>query len=223
MRRPHLFLIAFLTLMSSALYAEMNNPGQEIPKDFLGLADLRGSLSSEIIALEHEIKDFESRTSDIEFMKLELETKKKNFKSISNKENPSEADKEFIAESQFHIFKMEQEIKQLEASGIELGKKQLLLNSKKGLAKAVQERIANMLSPEQAFKKTMSVTFAVLIAFVIIGFFFISWQDGKIRQAIFSGQAGIQFLTLFSLVRHSAHLLLKLPILLPVLQTRSRC
>jgi small-conductance mechanosensitive channel len=35
---------------------------------------------------------------------------------------------------------------------------------------------------------------------MIIGFFILAGIDQKMRQAIFSGDAGIQFLTLFSLV-----------------------
>jgi hypothetical protein len=35
---------------------------------------------------------------------------------------------------------------------------------------------------------------------LIVAFFALSFYDEKVRQAIFSGQAGIQFVTLFSLV-----------------------
>lgn len=38
------------------------------------------------------------------------------------------------------------------------------------------------------------------MALVILGFFYIASRDDSIRQAIFSGDSGIQFLTLFSLV-----------------------
>jgi hypothetical protein len=46
----------------------------------------------------------------------------------------------------------------------------------------------------------MSITFAVLIGFVILGFFVLSNKDKIMRRAIFAGQTGIQFLTLFSIV-----------------------
>lgn len=78
--------------------------------------------------------------------------------------------------------------------------KRKILESKRTLANAVQQKILGMLSPEQEFKRVMSFTFAVLISFVILGFFVIALKDEKIRQAVFSGEAGIQFLTLFSLV-----------------------
>lgn len=44
------------------------------------------------------------------------------------------------------------------------------------------------------------MVFAALVGLVIIGFFAVAFRDEKIRQTIFSGQAGIQFLSLFSLV-----------------------
>lgn len=46
----------------------------------------------------------------------------------------------------------------------------------------------------------MSITFAALIGLVIVGFFLLSSLDETIRQAIFSSETGIQFLTRFSLV-----------------------
>jgi hypothetical protein len=38
------------------------------------------------------------------------------------------------------------------------------------------------------------------LGLVILGFFVLSFRDEAIRRAIFSGQTGIQFLTLFSIV-----------------------
>lgn len=193
-------LSVFFISMSSALYAETTTDESKLPKDFLGLADMRGSLNSEIYYLEGEIQELEKRIADIEFLKLELDRTKKTIDEISKKRNQSVADKKLLEESTWRVPRMEQDIKYIEAGKVKLENKKELLSSKRKLASAVQERIASMLSPEQAFKRTMSITFAILIAIVIIGFFIISWLDEKIRQAIFSGQAGIQFLTLFSLV-----------------------
>jgi hypothetical protein len=62
------------------------------------------------------------------------------------------------------------------------------------------ERRANVVGPQQTFKLEMSIIFAVLVAAVIAGFFTIAFQDERVRHQIFAGQAGIQFVTLFSLV-----------------------
>jgi uncharacterized protein YjdB len=55
-------------------------------------------------------------------------------------------------------------------------------------------------TPEQDFKRTMSMIFSVLIGLVIAGFFTMAWIDPAVRRAIFSGQTGLQFVTLFSIV-----------------------
>ena len=58
----------------------------------------------------------------------------------------------------------------------------------------------NIEKPKQSFKLYMSAVFALLVGCVIIGFFFIAWLDDGVRRNIFAGHAGIQFVTLFSLV-----------------------
>jgi hypothetical protein len=50
------------------------------------------------------------------------------------------------------------------------------------------------------FKSEIAFAFAILVALVIGGFFFVAWKDEVVRRAIFSGESGIQFLTLFSVV-----------------------
>ena len=68
---------------------------------------------------------------------------------------------------------------------------------------SIEDAINALLIPEteqNSFKFTITVAFSILVGLVIAGFFAISWHDQVVRQAIFSGQSGIQFLTLFSLV-----------------------
>lgn len=68
---------------------------------------------------------------------------------------------------------------------------------------SVEEKINELLVPETGknqFKKYIATAFAVLVGVVIVGFFMIAFRDEVVRQAIFSGEAGIQFITLFSLV-----------------------
>jgi len=68
---------------------------------------------------------------------------------------------------------------------------------------SIEDSINALLIPEteqNSFKFTITVAFSILVGLVIAGFFAISWHDQVVRQAIFSGQSGIQFLTLFSLV-----------------------
>ncbi len=52
----------------------------------------------------------------------------------------------------------------------------------------------------QNFKKQISWSFAILVGLVIVGFFFIAYRDELIRRTIFSGDAGLQFIAIFSII-----------------------
>jgi hypothetical protein len=65
---------------------------------------------------------------------------------------------------------------------------------------SIVSSLTGELTGEQSFKQTTSGYYALLIGVVIAGFFSIAFMDIKVRQAIFSGEAGIQFVTLFALV-----------------------
>ena len=52
----------------------------------------------------------------------------------------------------------------------------------------------------QEFKSQISLYFAVLLGFMILCFFGVAFYDEKVRNTIFSGQSGMQFVTLFSLI-----------------------
>jgi len=51
-----------------------------------------------------------------------------------------------------------------------------------------------------SFKLKMSIAFAGLVAVVIAGFFWIAFSNEDVKKAIFSNEAGIQFITMFSIV-----------------------
>lgn len=52
----------------------------------------------------------------------------------------------------------------------------------------------------QNFKKEISWSFAFLVGLVIVGFFIIAAKDDRIRRSIFSGDKGLQFITIFSII-----------------------
>ncbi len=78
-------------------------------------------------------------------------------------------------------------------------KKQELVDAEKDL-NSVQRDILKITTPEQSFKARISVYSSWLIGFVILGFFVTALCDAKVRQSVFAGQAGIQFLALFSII-----------------------
>ena len=74
---------------------------------------------------------------------------------------------------------------------------------KKTRKSAIETQISQMVNlekPKQEFKKDISFYCAILIGLVIFGFFWVAYRDEVVRREIFAGQAGIQFITLFSLV-----------------------
>jgi hypothetical protein len=53
---------------------------------------------------------------------------------------------------------------------------------------------------DNKFKTDISLTFAVLVGLVIVGFFAVALKEESIRKTIFANDSGLQFVTLFSLV-----------------------
>lgn len=67
----------------------------------------------------------------------------------------------------------------------------------------VETRINEILARDvvaQQFKGQISAYFAGVVALMILGFFGIAFFDPVVRNNIFSGQSGIQFVTLFSII-----------------------
>jgi len=68
---------------------------------------------------------------------------------------------------------------------------------------ALDDEINGALSTEgqrNSFKTWIAAAFTFLVLVVITGFFVTAWRDEVVGRAIFSGESGIQFLTLFAVV-----------------------
>jgi hypothetical protein len=73
----------------------------------------------------------------------------------------------------------------------------------RGTLDRVDDRVHQLLTIDKEngiYKLILSVFFAILIGIVIFSFFKIAGQDQTVRQQIFAGDAGLQFITLFALV-----------------------
>jgi hypothetical protein len=62
------------------------------------------------------------------------------------------------------------------------------------------DRRTNVDQIAQQFKATISLYSAVLVGLVILGFFVVALRDENVRQTVFRGESGIQFLALFSVI-----------------------
>lgn len=85
----------------------------------------------------------------------------------------------------------------------ELQASQKAYNDAGNLLDRVDERAQNLLSNDNEqnfFTMVSTISFAVMVGFVIVFFFIIAYRHETVRNAIFAGDSGIQFVTLFSLV-----------------------
>ena len=172
-----------------------------LPKDFLGLADLRAVTLSDIANLERTIKELEGfRIPQAEALERQLSQDRDQLDKLESEKSTDPTIQGQIAFLKTKLANTYPPSPTPDEMRKQLAEAKRSLDQKRKFAARIQETIGSLLNPEQEFKRTMSITFALLIGLVILGFFVIAWRDEKIRQAVFSSEAGIQFLTLFSLV-----------------------
>src|SRR5260370_24419423 len=202
--RTRLFLLILTCAMSTAVLGQTPALDIQTMKNmpFLELVDLRVSLTSEIAELQQVIKDLPKKIEDAEQKDRKLSQYSDQLKAINAKVAKTDEDKRNIVVVTGLINDLKDEIgdKNAESYKADLQVKQKELSGKITTIDNVKKVLASIYTPEQSFKLTMSITFAILIGMVILGFFLLSYIDPTVRQAIFASQTGIQFLTLFSLV-----------------------
>lgn len=169
--------------------------------DFIKKRDV---IIAEVAALEQKIKELSDKSSKA-LPAVELRKRLDNLKQIENNPNRTadETDKLFdYYASGLASYMTYDELLSREKLTEQLNSAQNDLKRKKYAFGCIESAINDFTfnSPEQSFKFWMSLIFAFLIASVIAGFYFLSNKDENIRRAIFTGQTGIQFLTLFSIV-----------------------
>lgn len=199
-----LFVLGVLCLFSSVVLGQIPQADSQGLKDlpFLELVDLKVSLTSEIASLEQAIKEMPSRIQDAEQRDRRLSELIAAQKVLNDQRVKTDDDKASLASLTRDINILKDQIGDKTAASYKAASQvaQKELDEKKTTMQSVRKALASIYTPEQEFKRTMSITFAVLIGLVIVGFFYLSYVDAAIRRAIFSGETGIQFLTLFSLV-----------------------
>lgn len=191
-----LFFLIVATQTSSMAQTPLSTcPEIEANKDFLTLADRRAELMAESQQLNNDISDLESQLPN-SMTVAEMENLKKQLDDLQKKQTKTPFDEQMIQalDTKIKFGKTDKAITD------EISQKQVLLAKDKGLLQCIQGKISQLTSPEQKFRTDTSWVFAALIGAVIIGFFVLAFRDKVMRRAIFSGETGIQFLTLFSLV-----------------------
>jgi uncharacterized protein YjdB len=198
-------LLLFLMLSSAQHVSAQAGGCANLPplKTFMEYADVRGELKNDIPDLQRDIEELQAtKIPQARKAEQDLEETGQKLQALEAKPNKTAPDQEQINSLTALKASLQNILggNTLESYQEELIQKQNALAEKKVQLRCVEEKISEMLSPEQSFKYWMSLFFAILIALVITGFFVLSAMDKSLRNAIFSGQSGIQFLTLFSLV-----------------------
>ena len=194
---PLLLLLFLFTIQTSATAQATLSDCKQIQasNDFIALADRRAELLDEVQDTKTEISDLEKQlpeaipVSEYDEMKHQLAALQEKPTRTALEEQTMQNLEGKIKLTKTDLFLNDQ-----------IAKKKQLLTDDKDLLLCIQETIPQLTSPDQQFKGYMSGAFAALIAIVIGGFFLLASRDEVMRRAIFSGETGIQFLTLFSLV-----------------------
>jgi hypothetical protein len=194
---PLLLLLFLFTIQTSATAQATLSDCKQIQasNDFIALADRRAELLDEVQDTKTEISDLEKQlpeaipVSEYDEMKHQLAALQEKPTRTALEEQTMQNLEGKIKLTKTDLFLNDQ-----------ISKKKQLLTDDKDLLLCIQETIPQLTSPDQQFKGYMSGAFAALIAIVIGGFFLLASRDEVMRRAIFSGETGIQFLTLFSLV-----------------------
>jgi hypothetical protein len=199
-----LLSLLVLLLITSQVFGQAATDDLQTLKSlpFLELVDLKVSLTSEIAELQQVLKDLPKKIEDAQLKDRQLAQVSEQLKALTSKPTKTEVDRRDIERLTDNGNDLKAQIgdKTSEYYKAELQNKQKELDNKKSAIENVKKVLAGIYTPEQKFKLMMSIAFAILIGLVILGFFLLSYVDQAIRRAIFSGQTGIQFLTLFSLV-----------------------
>jgi len=189
----------FLTVATQTISTAqtVSDPCVEVTqyKDFLALADRRGELLAESQQLSIDINDLKIALADAPTV-TELEVQKKRLDDLQKKPTKTPSDDQSIAdlETVLRNLRSDKDITD------EIARKNEVLAKDKILLQCIQSQVSRLTSPEQNFRTNTSWVFAGLIGAVILGFFVLAFRDEVMRRAIFSGETGIQFLTLFSVV-----------------------
>jgi len=201
-------LIVLFASLAVPCLSGQSKPEPETPtlqdKTFVELTELRQVLEKEIPALQVDVDALTTKLQERESLEREKAYLEKTYANVSPDTPPTlrKAIKRQADEAKARVDLAE--TTQAKAELVrDLNDKKTALEEKKRQKNKIEQRISELIDiekPRQKFKTTMSGVFAGLVALVIFGFFIVSWKDDTVRRAIFSGQSGIQFITLFSLV-----------------------
>jgi hypothetical protein len=198
-----LFACFAVPCLSGQSKSEAETPTLE-DKSFVELTELRQLLEKEIPPLQVDVDALTAKLQERESLEREKAYLERTYANVSP-DTPLALKRVIKRQADEAKARVDlAETTQAKADLLrDLNDKKTVLEEKKRQKNKIEQRISELIDiekPRQKFKTSMSAFFAALVALVIVGFFIVAWKDETVRREIFSGQSGIQFVTLFSLV-----------------------
>lgn len=189
----------------------------ELPEDFQRLVEFRKELMEKLDRVENDIRllqdefdylpDFDFEISQLKTQQTRdarrIQELKNNPQRSVDEDNEIALLQSYIEPDNANIKRLEDEKKRIPQLEIKLeNAKTNFLQTENDLNR-VNQQIANFLNIEEErnkFRTMISIAFCVLVAIVIVGFYFIAFKKEEIAESIFAGEKGIQFVTIFLIV-----------------------
>ncbi|MGB1091662.1 MAG: hypothetical protein ACPGYX_06035, partial [Oceanobacter sp.] len=171
-------------------------------------------LSSRKIEIEDEIGDLESSIESIEEKLAEIgksnKSAKSNKASVTRNSGEKEELEEEISDAELKMGKLEKDLDKIEDRISEATQLEKVLDAQiKGFGEVkrqliyIDDELFDLLNRDNiknSFRLNISIAFTSLVAVVIIGFYIIAFRREELSKTIFSGEKGIQFVTLFLII-----------------------
>ena len=215
-------LCLFIFTVNTSVYSQ-ETKGQKIspqlPNDYRELENKRLHIISEMYGMMYEISGLFTELERSESLEKLLSEAKKIHDSQNKNDSLSDTQKKYF--KHLNAIKTKIILPELETIGGENGFKNInTMSVSEGFRRIIENKVQEILKKtdelsgvgakvtelnntsyvNQNFKKEISWSFAFLVGLVIVGFFLIASRDEKIRKSIFSGDTGLQFITIFSII-----------------------
>ena len=198
LRRDFLFNKNFLSRSSSGFSFATDDTEE---KENESKSDIEAQIEAIKSAITQAKSEQPPNQIKLTAMDAELRVTEKRLSSIISAEEKAEADRSKrqaslearLKETQLQITNIEKSINDGESLTRELDENLNMLDDVSGALLQTSFNTAE-------YTDRSTLVFAVLVGGVIIGFFGIAFRSQSVRDAIFTGESGIQFVTMFSLV-----------------------
>ncbi len=203
MKSLRLATLALALLPSIPLFAFNLFGKQAEAPNFGALSNQRDELAEKIAGYEKSIAELEHEKATMpehDAIATRIRTAQADLKKAQKEATPNQ---EQIQGIQNYIDDLTaQEKRRQEIPPVLAEQQKQLAVDKRDLRKVeaqIEEQLAAALRNDN-YTTTISVAFTILVSVVIIGFYFIALRRERIAEAIFAGEQGMQFVTLFLIV-----------------------